>query len=218
MSAIRVYEIARELGVDSKRVVAYLVDAGRFVRSASTALSPNDVRLVREKFRNPSTPAAAPTKIPAWLAPTASRDPRDEVAADAAALFGPAAAASVRRRVGSVVNGMQPRRKPARPAPPLPTGRPETGADRRAAEREQKSIEEWSLRMIDPVERRAWLEAGLGQGDVRLAEHCLSYGLTPAHLAIRVDGIRAGARIRGGESVGSVVARLREGDHIAGTA
>jgi hypothetical protein len=73
------------------------------------------------------------------------------------------------------------------------------------------------MRMIDPIERRAWLDAGLGESDVGLVEHCLSYGLTPAHLAIRVDGIRAGDRIRGGESVGSVVARLREGEHIAST-
>jgi hypothetical protein len=213
-----VYEIAKELGVDSKRVVACLVDAGRFVRSASTTLSPDDVRLVREKFGKPRT-AAAPTTIPAWLAPSASKDPRDEVAADAAALFGPAAAASVRRRSSSPANGTQPRRRPSRPGPqlPLPAGNPATAADRRAGAREQKSIEEWSMRMIDPIERRAWLDAGLGESDVGLVEHCLSYGLTPAHLAIRVDGIRAGDRIRGGESVGSVVARLREGEHIAST-
>jgi hypothetical protein len=215
---MRVYEIAKELGIDSKRVVACLADAGRFVRSASSTLSPDDVRLVREKFGNPTTTTTAAPTVPTWLTPATGTDPRDEVAADAAALFGPAAAATVRRRTGTQNKPARPRPKTPRPAPPLPTGRPVTAADRRAAEREQKSIQEWSTHMIDPVERRAWIDAGLGQDDVRLAEHCLSYGLTPAHLGIRVDGIRAGDRIRGGEAVGSVVARLREGGHIAATA
>ena len=38
MSKVRVYELARELGVESKVVLAKLQDMGEFVRSASSTV------------------------------------------------------------------------------------------------------------------------------------------------------------------------------------
>ena len=40
MSKVRVYELARELGVESKEVLAKLQEMGEFVRSASSTIEP----------------------------------------------------------------------------------------------------------------------------------------------------------------------------------
>jgi len=40
VSKVRVYELARELGVESKEVLAKLQEMGEFVRSASSTIEP----------------------------------------------------------------------------------------------------------------------------------------------------------------------------------
>jgi translation initiation factor IF-2 len=52
-----VYELAKELGVESKVVLAKLQDMGEFVRSASSTVEPPVVRKLKEVF--PAQPAAA---------------------------------------------------------------------------------------------------------------------------------------------------------------
>ncbi|USQ78552.1 translation initiation factor IF-2 [Ornithinimicrobium faecis] len=54
MAKVRVYELAKELGVESKALLAHLKEQGEFVRSASSTIEPPVVRKIRE---NP--PAAA---------------------------------------------------------------------------------------------------------------------------------------------------------------
>ena len=54
MAKLRVYELAKELGVESKELLAHLKEQGEFVRSASSTIEPPVVRKIRE---NP--PAAA---------------------------------------------------------------------------------------------------------------------------------------------------------------
>ncbi|MDP9408608.1 MAG: translation initiation factor IF-2 N-terminal domain-containing protein, partial [Actinomycetota bacterium] len=70
----RVHELARELGVESKVVMAKLKDLGEFVKSASSTLEPPVARKLREAFPSngsggvaapaPSAPAAAPRPGP----------------------------------------------------------------------------------------------------------------------------------------------------------
>ncbi len=62
MAKVRVYELAKELGVESKVVLAKLQDMGEFVRSASSTVEPPVVRKLKEVF--PAQPAgdAAPAK------------------------------------------------------------------------------------------------------------------------------------------------------------
>lgn len=50
MSKIRVYELAKEVGRESKELLKFLNDRGLFVRSASSTLGPAEVRRVREAF------------------------------------------------------------------------------------------------------------------------------------------------------------------------
>jgi len=59
VSKVRVYELAKELGVESKVIVAKLQEMGEFVRSASSTIEPPVVRRLREEY---PAAAAAPEK------------------------------------------------------------------------------------------------------------------------------------------------------------
>ena len=55
MAKVRVYELAKELGVESKVVMTKLQEMGEFVRSASSTVEPPDAELterVRGQFRS----------------------------------------------------------------------------------------------------------------------------------------------------------------------
>ena len=60
MAKVRVYELAKELGVDSKTVLAEAKDLGEFVRSASSTLEAPVVRRLREKLTTGAEPAKKP--------------------------------------------------------------------------------------------------------------------------------------------------------------
>ncbi|MCW2570930.1 MAG: translation initiation factor, partial [Frankiales bacterium] len=56
----RVHELAKELGLESKNVLAWLKENGEFVKSASSTIEAPVARKLREAF-----PAAAPAAAPA---------------------------------------------------------------------------------------------------------------------------------------------------------
>ena len=64
MAKVRVYELAKDVGMDSKDVLAKLQEMGEFVRSASSTVEPPVVRKFLEKFPPIAKPAAEekPTK------------------------------------------------------------------------------------------------------------------------------------------------------------
>ena len=62
MSKVRVYELAKEFGVESKVILAKLADLGEFVRSASSTVEPPVIRKLREAM---PPPVAAATAAPA---------------------------------------------------------------------------------------------------------------------------------------------------------
>ncbi|WP_204913035.1 translation initiation factor IF-2 [Microlunatus spumicola] len=67
MPKTRVYELAKELGVDSKAVLSMAKDMGEFVKSPSSTLEAPVIRRLREKL----APAEAPAQRPAPAAPAA---------------------------------------------------------------------------------------------------------------------------------------------------
>ncbi|WP_232550135.1 translation initiation factor IF-2 N-terminal domain-containing protein, partial [Propioniciclava soli] len=67
MAKVRVYELAKEFGLESKEVLNTLKEMGEFVRSASSTIEPPVVRRLTEKLKGGSAPA--PSSAPA--APTA---------------------------------------------------------------------------------------------------------------------------------------------------
>ncbi|MFZ2481469.1 MAG: translation initiation factor IF-2 N-terminal domain-containing protein, partial [Propioniciclava sp.] len=72
MAKVRVYELAKEFGLESKEVLTVLKDMGEFVRSASSTIEPPVVRRLTEKLKGgsaesrptptPSAPKAAPAR------------------------------------------------------------------------------------------------------------------------------------------------------------
>ena len=60
MSKVRVYELARELGVESKEVLAKLQEMGEFVRSASSTIEPPVARRLIDAM--PAAPEGAAAK------------------------------------------------------------------------------------------------------------------------------------------------------------
>ena len=77
----------------------------------------------------------------------------------------------------------------------------------------QLPLDLWTARGLSMADRERWLSAGLGFGDAVLASLCVSVGLTPADLRLRLDGRAVVARLRGGESVGGVAHALRMQQH-----
>src|SRR5438874_11199877 len=64
VAKVRVYELAKEFGVESKAVMAKLQEMGEFVRSASSTIEAPVVRRLKEAFS-----AEAPRQVPAKKAP-----------------------------------------------------------------------------------------------------------------------------------------------------
>ncbi|NMD46708.1 MAG: hypothetical protein GYA85_08090, partial [Propionibacterium sp.] len=73
MAKVRVYELAKELGLESKDLLKKLNDMGEFVRSASSTIEPPVVRRLNERMaaeKAGSAPTAkAPAKAPAGRTP-----------------------------------------------------------------------------------------------------------------------------------------------------
>ncbi|MDO8731616.1 MAG: translation initiation factor IF-2 [Actinomycetota bacterium] len=160
MSKVRVHELAKELGVTSKDVLAKLADLGEFVKSASSTVEPPVARKLREAM--PATaapakpavkkaaaakpaapaPATAPAPVPvqaqAPVAPVQAAPAPGPVAPAPVAPLVPAAAAAV-TEVAAVAPRPDARRPDApRPAGPRPGNNPfggSTGMGRPAAPR-----------------------------------------------------------------------------------
>ena len=81
MAKVRVYELAKDVGMDSKDVLAKLQEMGEFVRSASSTVEPPVVRKFLEKFPPVAKPAAE--EKPAKKAPAkkaaAKKTPAPEI-------------------------------------------------------------------------------------------------------------------------------------------
>ena len=60
MAKVRVYELAKDLGMESKDVLAKLQEMGEFVRSASSTVEPPVVRKFLEKYPPATKPATEP--------------------------------------------------------------------------------------------------------------------------------------------------------------
>ena len=59
MAKVRVYELAKEFGVESKAVMAKLEEMGEFVRSASSTIEAPVVRRLKEAFNGGSKGGSA---------------------------------------------------------------------------------------------------------------------------------------------------------------
>lgn len=112
MAKPRVHEVAKDLGIESKELLAKLKDMGEYVRTASSTIEPPVVRRLKEMYSKPAE--AAPAKKP-QAAPKPAVPAAPKPAAASAPSPAPAPAAP-----------SEPAAKPAaRPAPaPAPAPKP----------------------------------------------------------------------------------------------
>ncbi|RYV52421.1 translation initiation factor IF-2 [Pengzhenrongella frigida] len=128
MAKVRVYELAKELGVESKTIMNKLGELGEFVRSASSTIEPPVVRKLRDLYPAGATTAgaAAPAapkpgaKQPAPPAPVAPAPAPVAVSAPAPQAPAPAAPAPAVAPAASAAPSPGPRPAPAAPAPAAP--------------------------------------------------------------------------------------------------
>ena len=85
MALPRVYDIAKELGIDSKVALAKLAELGEFVKSGSSTITPPVAKKLREAFPDAKPKEEAPKKAPAKKAAAKTEEaPAAEVEAPAA--------------------------------------------------------------------------------------------------------------------------------------
>ncbi len=146
MAKVRVYELAKELGVESKTLLSYLKEKGEFVRSASSTIEPPVVRTIKETFPAelrggaPKKPAAgkpapapapsAPAAAAAAGAPSPSAAPAPVTASASAPLPGQAAPAPAAAPQPAAAAAAAPAPAAASPAP---SDRPEAPREMPAA-------------------------------------------------------------------------------------
>ena len=90
MALPRVYDIAKELGIDTNEALAKLKDLGEYVKSGSSTIAPPVAKKLRDAFPNAKPKAEEPKAAPAAPAPAAPSAPVAQAAPAAAA---PASAA-----------------------------------------------------------------------------------------------------------------------------
>ncbi|HIZ37405.1 MAG TPA: translation initiation factor IF-2 [Candidatus Ruania gallistercoris] len=130
MAKVRVHELAKELGLDSKTVMAKLNELGEFVKSASSTIEPPVQRRLREAF-----PAQPEPKDPAQSAAKKPAAPKKPAPGPAK----PAASAPAAEAAPSAPAPKAPEPEPAaEQAPPTPA-EPAAPAAEPAAEAEAES-------------------------------------------------------------------------------
>ena len=147
MAKLRVHELAKELGITSKELLAYLKDNGEFVKASSSALEPPVVRSVREHYganaqaAAPETAAkesapktAAPASKPGAPKPGAARSTKAAAAsAEQASVEGAAAKAAQSSAPAFSDNAGAPAASAPKPGAPRPAA-PKPGAQRAQAQ------------------------------------------------------------------------------------
>lgn len=201
---VRVYQLAQELGISSATLLKQLVDRGVFVRTASAPLDPQVVRQLRGEhlgappagtLHRPARPTGARRpQRPRPLLASSTPAPPNPLLEEAARMFGvPRSSLRPVRSARTTRSAMQHPAMPRGPLAPIATWRTD-----------------WLLRFFDPGEIDAWIDAGLSHHDHSRAASLRTQGVTPDLLGVPLDGRTAGQRLRGGESVDQIVARLRQ--------
>ncbi|MFM5904445.1 MAG: translation initiation factor IF-2 [Microbacteriaceae bacterium] len=122
--ALRVYDIAKELGIDTKDALAKLEQLGEYVKSGSSTITPPVAKKLRDAFPNAkpkaeSAPAATPKAEPKVEKPAAAAQPEAKTEA-------PAAPAATQAAVTPSSDAAKPAAAPA-PAPSATPGIPRPG-------------------------------------------------------------------------------------------
>ncbi len=189
MGKVRIHQLAERLGVTSAEVMRRLKESGEFVKSASSTVEPVVAQRLLQGCRpSPGRPAHEQTLEEFLGVPDLRRQ---------------------HQRRGSVASSSTTRAARVRPAQQgdlsVAVGE-RFNLHRQAADRAALA---WASADFEPEEVRRWWDAGLGPYDAPEARQYEAAGLRPQDLQKEILGIAAAKRLRQGETLGSVVARLR---------
>jgi len=118
----RVYDIAKELGIDSKVALAKLAELGEFVKSGSSTIAPPVAKKLREAFPDAKPKEEAPKKAPAKKAAAKTEETPADVAVEISAPVAAKPAAKPKSKsveAAPVAEAAAP--SPTLPAPTLPS-------------------------------------------------------------------------------------------------
>lgn len=204
MSTVRIYELARELGVDSKYLLNRLKKEGKFVRSASSVVEPPVVRRLRQDVvANPPPRREGARKGHNPFAKRSQADRAYDFPSSARSRLGRSstAAAPIGSRHNSDLDDAS--RIFGVPRSDLRPARSAGGGGRQ--------IDPWLQAWIDPAEKREWLATGLSEADLAIVKQCKQIGMTPADLRVALrHGDTPVRRLRSGESVTTVRHKIKE--------
>lgn len=188
MSLLRVFELARDLGLPSKDVLGFLAEHGHYVRSASASVPPEAVRLVRQHFPAPSKNQSFRLEAADASGRSSLRD--QDLKAQANSIFGDA-------------NELKWRRTPEQ------SRRPSRGKRRPFRDDEQAH---WARLLFTREERVAWTKDGVT--DAEVANAYRKMGLMPGDLSLVVHGRSGSDWLASGVSaprLAAVLERYRSG-------
>lgn len=179
-------EVARELGVQVEQVKAALAAVGEYVKSErAKAIEEPVVRKLYEQFGREYVPDK-PKTVPTWRT-------RDQ--------GGPPPRSRSSKRSAGGVEG--PQRFEAVDG--------SLGLGHRAFDTSDTwALEEWKLYGFSLTERDAWRDAGLRDGQAKLARDYRDAGLLASDLSKRVGGWTVAKRLRDNESPKYVLGLLRQ--------
>lgn len=190
--SIRVYELAKKLGLESKELLAQLQQMGEFVRSASSTIEAPVVQKLIDRLQGTGRESAAPVirRRPGAASNEAKESPgRGNNPYSSTTVNGPLPRRQARRRSQSLPSapesgpdevdadeqaiarylGVSPRRSGP---PKRRSSRPQPGSIAPA-----KTSDPWALNWFDADEKKVWLDAGIY--DAQLAADARDAGLGP---------------------------------------
>lgn len=180
MANIRVYELAKQLGVESKVLLSLLKEMGEFVRSAASPIELPVERRVRERLGSSPVSRERP-RLPGHHQPGCPHAHEEH------------------ELLGFPLPQTAPRKSASRPGARY-------GGPRKRQEK-QTPLNEWARLCFEDSDRQEW--ARVGVYDPHMAQECIAKGLGPEQLRDRVEGRRIGERLASGERL-SLVLAIRE--------
>lgn len=235
MTQIRVHELASELNVGTQQVLTILEDVGQKVRGPSTVIGVSAAAKVRGRLRIPH-PTTSSIPAPRLATADGHGEPGDDaVATGSGSLPGAAPQASLSVppappvAVPVVVTGStglfanpfavpaprlaSPFASPATPVPAFPYPVVNRVPPAPLVIEPAPDLDAlWRERDITVSDQLKWLEAGLRPAEAEVADRCRSAGIAPEELYGKLSGRTALQRLRDGEAITSVWARIREAE------
>lgn len=210
----RIRDVAKELGLSSRQLLAELSEMGEYASSAASYIESPVIRAVHDRlgvaYIEPDKPEPDPqrTASPATpgLEPPRPRERRENHPLmneasrprDRAVWDGP------RRDASGIKSTEQTRPRWAARSVEQQWAQVSTGDATAAFE-----FEEWKLRGFTDVERDVWMDAGIRAGQAKWAAELRDGGLRPVDLQTDLNGWTVIERLQRGEGAAAVVRLLR---------